>query len=223
MRGIVMKHLGFYLVLAGVLLLPACTAVNMNPRTPHPFDEQLQGQWYYECRSYEVDESLPISIEGYAIYLDGRSRERMDVSVGTDCREAGRILTMRWEGIYALGGKARVKLGDRFVEAVRDDELKQKVTYELTPTFVSAIGDDPACKALVGKGLMEGTEPALAQCPLTKEFRELEDRTRNQRTVLYVESCRLLNGDEDAEKDGDRYPATLDTSSWGIRYCPSEQ
>jgi hypothetical protein len=208
------------LLVACSVALSACTG--LAPRSPHPLDEKLEGQWYYECRTFLVDDTLPVSVDGHAIYFEGRSHERMDVAVGTDCAAAARIMTMRFEGTYTLGGPVRVKLGNATVEAVRDDEVKQKITYELTPTFASAVGDEPACKLLLGKGVLEGSNPALRQCSVTKDFRELEDRTQRQRTVLYVDHCRLINGDDDGEKDGDGYPTVLDTQSWGVKYCPKE-
>jgi hypothetical protein len=207
------------ILLAGCAALAACTTL----RAPHPFDEQLEGEWYYDCRYFAVQQDLPVSMEGHAIYFQGRTREKIDISAGTDCSEAGRILTMRFEGTYRLGGTVQARLADTTVDAYRDDEEKQRVTYELTPTFASVVGSDPACAALIGLRQLEGSVPALATCEVTKTFRELETRSRVDRTVLYVEQCRLFNGDDSAARDAAGYPTALDTEYWGRKACGRDE
>jgi hypothetical protein len=210
---------GASILLACCAALAACTTL----RAPHPFDAQLEGEWYYDCRYFVVEQDLPISMEGHAIYFEGRTRERIDISAGTDCSEAGRILTMRFEGTYRLGGTVQARLADATVDAYRDEEVKQKVTYELTPTFASVAGNDPACAALIGLRHLDGSVPALATCEVTKTFRELEIRSRIDRTVLYVEQCRLFNGDDAAGRDAEGYPTALDTEYWGRKACGHEE
>ena len=203
------------------LALANCTT--LSTRAPHPFDAQLEGEWYYDCRYFTVEKDLPMSMEGHAIYFDGRTRERIDISAGTDCSEAGRIIIMRFEGTYRLGSSVQARLADMTVEAYRDDEEKTKVTYELTPTFASVVGSDPACATLVGLRHLDGTVPALATCEVTKVFRELETRSRVDRTVLHVEQCRLFNGDDASGRDAGGYPTALDTEYWGRKACGRDQ
>jgi hypothetical protein len=209
------------MMLAAWAVLPACAAT-APARSPHPFDESLEGQWYYECRSFLIDESFPISLRGFAIYFEGRTHERLDVFAGSECADAARYLTLRFRGTYTLGSTVSVRLGSATVQAVRNEEIKQSVTYELTSTFASVAGDDPDCQALVGKRWVEGGTPALARCGVTKDFRELEERTRRDRTLLYVDRCRLVNGDSESPKDTLGYPTALDTRYWGLRPCPDE-
>lgn len=209
------------LMLAAGAALSAC-AVTVPVRQPHPFDELLEGQWYYQCRSFFIEDSFPVSLRGFAIYFEGRIHERLDVFAGSECTDAARYLTMRFQGTYTLGGTVSVKLGNATVQAVQDEEVRQSVTYELTPTFASVAGDDPGCQALVGKRWVEADAPELARCGVTKDFRELEERTRRDRTLIYVDRCRLVNGDSESPKDAQGYPTALDTRYWGLRPCPEE-
>jgi len=202
--------------------LSSCVQLAVT-RTPHPFEEQLDGEWYYDCRYFAVGDDLPVSLEGHAIYFEGRTRERIAISVGTDCSEAGRFLVMRFDGTYRIGNAVSVKLADGQVRAYQDTEVKTKVTYELTPTFASLVGRDPACAALVGRRMLDGSEPALAKCELTKDFRELEVRSQNDRTVLFIDQCRLFNGDDKGDLSPEGFPTTLDTRSWGVKACRQEQ
>lgn len=213
----------FAVLLPLLALCASCAALQGGaPYPAHPFDAQLEGEWFYDCHYFTLKDGLPISLDGRALYFRGQSRELLYAYLGTDCADAGRILEMRFEGTYRLGAALQVALEEKPVQAWRDDEAKQRVTYTFLPTFASAVGEDAACQSLVGKQAITRSVAALAQCEVTKTFRELEERSAKEKTALYVDGCKLYNGSEEGGTDAEGYPIALDTRFYGVRLCKTE-